>query len=138
MRNKQYLAAIRPLDGALAMSTMRFADEVVPAVDIDGLPVGRAKPDAKELKLADADHRLARRRLEARAVPRHLHRGAADAHRSARTPGKEIVESRSREPTAPRCVDLMAALEASVDAAKGGGRGKSRRATTRKRSAKAS
>ena len=26
MRNKQYLAAIRPLDGALAMSTMRFAD----------------------------------------------------------------------------------------------------------------
>ena len=30
MRNKQYLAAIRPLDGALAMSTMRFADEVVP------------------------------------------------------------------------------------------------------------
>ena len=29
MRNKQYLAAIRPLDGALAMSTMRFADEIV-------------------------------------------------------------------------------------------------------------
>ena len=38
MRNKQYLAAIRPLDGALAMSTMRFADEVVPQADIDGLP----------------------------------------------------------------------------------------------------
>ena len=40
MRNKQYLTAIRPLDGALAMSTMRFADEVVPRADIDGMPAG--------------------------------------------------------------------------------------------------
>ena len=38
MRNKQYLAAIRPLEHALAMSTMRFADEVVPKSDIDGIP----------------------------------------------------------------------------------------------------
>ena len=38
MRNKQYLTAIRPLDGVLAMSTMRFADEVVPRADVDGLP----------------------------------------------------------------------------------------------------
>ena len=33
MRNKQYLTAVRPLDGVLAMSTMRFADEVVPRTD---------------------------------------------------------------------------------------------------------
>ena len=52
MRTKQYLAAIRPLDGALAMSTMRFADEVVPQSDIDALPGKGAKPEAKELKLA--------------------------------------------------------------------------------------
>ena len=29
--------AVRPLDGVLAMSTMRFADEVVPRADVDGL-----------------------------------------------------------------------------------------------------
>src|SRR5687768_4618062 len=52
MRNKQYLAAIRPLDGALAMSTMRFADEVVPRSEVDGVPARRAKPEAKALKLA--------------------------------------------------------------------------------------
>src|SRR3546814_10592093 len=52
MRNKQYLTAIRPLDGALAMSTMRFADEVVPRKDIDEIPNRRTKPDAKSLKLA--------------------------------------------------------------------------------------
>src|SRR5688572_12052891 len=38
MRNKQYLTAVRPLDGVLAMSTMRFADEVVPRSEVDGLP----------------------------------------------------------------------------------------------------
>ena len=38
MRNKQYLAAIRPLDGALAMSTMRFADEVVPRSSVEAIP----------------------------------------------------------------------------------------------------
>ena len=52
MRNKQYLAAIRPLDGALAMSTMRFADEVVPRSEVDGVPSRVPKPDAKALKLA--------------------------------------------------------------------------------------
>src|SRR3546814_18830210 len=52
MRNKQYLTVIRPLDGALAMSTMRFADEVVPRKDIDEIPNRRTKPDAKSLTLA--------------------------------------------------------------------------------------
>ena len=52
MRNQQYLGAVRPLDGALALSTMRFADEVVPKADASGLPEKRSKPDAKEMKLA--------------------------------------------------------------------------------------
>ena len=51
MRNKQYLAAIRPLEGLLAMSTMRFADEVVPKRDIDELPTRAPKADPKALKL---------------------------------------------------------------------------------------
>ena len=40
MRNKQYLAAIRPHDGALAVSTMRFHDEVMSPADIDAIPTG--------------------------------------------------------------------------------------------------
>jgi DNA end-binding protein Ku len=44
MRTKQYLAAIRPLEGALAVSTMLFHDEVVPISDIDGIPTGRSAP----------------------------------------------------------------------------------------------
>ena len=44
MRNKQYLTAIRPLEGALAMSTMRFADEVVPRAEIEDVPKRRPSP----------------------------------------------------------------------------------------------
>ena len=52
MRRKQYLGAIRPLDGALALSTMRFADEIVDRSTIDQLPTRRTKPQPKELTLA--------------------------------------------------------------------------------------
>ena len=52
MRNKEYLTAVRPLDNVLAMSTMRFADEVVPRRDVDALPSRATKPDAKALRMA--------------------------------------------------------------------------------------
>jgi DNA end-binding protein Ku len=52
MRNKQYLAAIRPLDGALAMSTLQFADEIIPQSEIDAIPRRPVKPDPSQLKLA--------------------------------------------------------------------------------------
>ena len=81
MRDKQYLTAVRPLDGVLAMSTMRFADEVVPRQDIDELPKRGAKPDARGADDGHPAGRRPRRRLEAAAVPRHLRRGAAQADR---------------------------------------------------------
>ena len=34
MRTKEYLAAVRARDGALALSTMRFADEVRPTSQV--------------------------------------------------------------------------------------------------------
>lgn len=51
MWNKEYLAALRPLDGALVMETMHFNDEVVPAGRVAGLEV-KAKVDDRELKMA--------------------------------------------------------------------------------------
>jgi DNA end-binding protein Ku len=125
MRNKQYLTAIRPLDAALAMSTMRFADEVVPRADIEGLP-RRSKPDAKTMKMAtqllDA--------LEADWDPRRYHDTFTEELRrriEAKDAGKEIVEEEPAEEPTGKVVDLMAALEASVEAAKGGRRKPKRR-----------
>src|SRR5262249_26807478 len=51
MHTKQHLAAIRPVDGALAVETMLFPDEVVAAKDIDGLPV-KANVTDREMKAA--------------------------------------------------------------------------------------
>ena len=75
MRNTQYLTAVRPLDGVLAMSTMRFADEVVPRADVDGLPSRRTKPEAKAMKMATMLVDSLASEWRSRAVPRHLHRG---------------------------------------------------------------
>jgi DNA end-binding protein Ku len=116
MRNKQYLAAVRPLDGALAMSTMRFADEIVPKSQIDAIPSRRTKPSAKELQLAtqiiDA--------LSTEWDPKRYHDTFTDELRDVierKAKGEEVVVEAAAEPTGD-VVDLMAALEASVEAAK--------------------
>ena len=122
MRNKQYLAAIRPLDGVLAMSTLRFADEVVARSEIDALPSRRARADAKELRLAtqiiDA--------LQADWKPAKYHDTYTEELR-------DLIERRAKGETvtieeAPaenaKVLDLMAALSESVAAAKRGRRGK--------------
>jgi DNA end-binding protein Ku len=51
MRRKEYLAAVRVRDGALALSTMRFADEVRPTKPI---PTGGKKPSRQQLQNAVA------------------------------------------------------------------------------------
>ena len=119
MRNKQYLAAVRPLDGALAMSTMRFADEVVARSEVDGVPTRRSKPEAKALKLAvQIVDRW--RGMEAGATTTPMPRSSASGSRR-RTRARRSWRTRRR--TNPRVVlDLMQALKASVKKKGKGGR----------------
>lgn len=121
MRNKQYLAAIRPLDGALAMSTMRFADEVVPQSAVDQLPDGSARVDPKELKLASQI-------IDSLATewdPERYHDTYTEELKDLierKAKGEDIV--REEAPAArTNVIDLMAALEASLAAAKKAGSG---------------
>jgi DNA end-binding protein Ku len=51
LRNKEYLAAIRPRDGVLTLTTMTFADEIRPAGPIEEL-IGAAKAPRKEVDAA--------------------------------------------------------------------------------------
>jgi DNA end-binding protein Ku len=116
MRNKQYLTAIRPLEGALAMSTMRFADEVVPRAEIDGMP-RRSKPDAKTMRMATQLLDT----LAAEWDPARYHDTYTEELRErieAKGNGRTVDEPPAPERRA-EVVDLMAALEASVEAAKG-------------------
>jgi DNA end-binding protein Ku len=122
MRNKQYLAAIRPLDGALAMSTMRFADEVVPQSDVDALPGKGAKPDPKELKLASQIIGS----LATDWDPKRYHDTYTEELKSlidAKAKGKKVVVE-EEAPAEAKVIDLMQALEASLAAARKGGGGK--------------
>ena len=119
MRKKQYLAAIRPLDGALAMSTMRFADEVIPQKDVDALPGKGAKPEPKELKLASQIIGS----LATDWDPKRYHDTYTEELKSlieAKAKGKEIVIE-EEAPAESNVLDLMQALEASLTAARKGG-----------------
>jgi DNA end-binding protein Ku len=131
MRNKQYLAAIRPLNGALAMSTMRFADEVVPRAEVDGVPSRVSKPDAKALKLATqiVDS------LAGEWKPEQYHDTYAEELRariSRKDKGKDVVEEAPAAEDGAQILDLMDALQQSVAEAKGR-RGARKKAAPRKK-----
>ena len=120
MRNKQYLTAIRPLEGALAMSTMRFADEVVDITDIDEIPTGGAAPSKKELALANQV-------IDALATEWDPDRYADTFTEElqqlieARDRGDEVTtEPEDEGSEGAEVIDLLAALQASVDEARSG------------------
>ena len=115
MRTKQYLACIRPMDGALALETMHFADEVRNAKDLDNIP-GR-------LKLTDKERRVAKQLLDSLASEWDPDK-YEDTYRDAvldliKRKGKgEEIELERPEVDEGKVVDLMAALEASVKEAR--------------------
>jgi DNA end-binding protein Ku len=119
LRNKEHLAAIRPMDGALTMATMRFADEVVKPDDLDGvLPDDEVKIDKREVEMAKklidslaADFEADKYRDEYREELLDL------IERKAK--GEDVVVQRSEEPTPTKAPDLMAALEESLAAVRG-------------------
>jgi len=113
-RNKEYLVAIRPEDEVIALETMFFADEVRSATDeLPALPPD-PKLTAKELKTAE----LLIGSMASEWEPDRYE----DTHRNR---VRELIERKSAGETitvesvptrATKVVDLMAALQASVDA----------------------
>jgi DNA end-binding protein Ku len=115
MRNKQYLAAIRPREGALALSTMHFADEMVAQPEVPSLTGPGAKPGSKELKLAgQIIDSLANRWRPDRYKDTYTAEVQELITRQAK--GRTLVTEEAPSDKAP-ILDLMAALEASLDAA---------------------
>lgn len=118
MRSKQHLAALRPKDGTLLLSMMVYADEINATDEIgefdelDGVKVA-----AKEVAMAE--QLIAS--LSEPFDPESFH----DAYREQvlnlidrKISGERIVAEITPAPSAEKVVDLMAALEASVAAAK--------------------
>src|SRR5437588_7697284 len=133
IRTKQYLAAIRPLDGVLALSTMRFADEVVPTSEVKNGSGKEASVSKREVDMASQIIDS----LTSKWDPSRYH----DTYREQvlellkkKAEGEEIVVEEA-EAEEGQVLDLMAALEASLEEAKRGGSKKTSRAqkaTTKK------
>jgi len=125
MRSKQYLAAIRPLEGALAVSTMLFHDEVVAPSDIDQIPTGRSAPRAAagEVKMAGQIIESMSRDWDPKRYE-DTYRVQVLDYLKKKAAGEEIVIEEEPEEQAD-VTDLMAALEASLEAARKNGSSRS-------------
>jgi len=120
LRNKEHLAAIRPMGDVLTMATMRFHDEVTNPEDLDSdlFAEKPSKPAKRELEMATkliesltTDFKADKYEDQYREELLELLEQKAS--------GKEIVSAPSEEPEPTKAPDLMAALEESLSAVRG-------------------
>jgi len=117
MRNKQYVAALRAVDGTLLMSTMVFADEVVPVDGVEELSsVDDVDVSDREVRMAEALVASLSAEFEPNKYRDEYREQVLDL--IERKAAGEEFEAPAPAAAAPAVVDLMAALEASVKAAK--------------------
>ena len=115
MRTKQYLTALRAKDGALVMATLLYGDEVLPIEELDVPGI--------EVELSDRELRMAEQLIESLSEKfdpdkfRDEYREKVIELIEKKAEGQEIVAQPVSEAPTP-VVDLMAALEASLAAAK--------------------
>jgi DNA end-binding protein Ku len=118
MRDKQYLAAVRPHDGVLLLETMFFGDEVRnPRKEVDDLPT-RSAPRGKDLKMAVDLIESMTSRWDPKNY-RDTYTERVEQLVRAKKKNREVVTEREPEETSEKVVDLLAALQASLDQAKG-------------------
>lgn len=118
LRNKEHLAGIRSDGKVLTLTTMRFADEVVPASELDVLPEKETKPAKREQEMAEQLIES----LSTDFEPSHYkdeYREQLLALIERKAEGKEIVAAEAEAPKATKAPDLMAALEESIAAVQG-------------------
>jgi DNA end-binding protein Ku len=112
MRSRRYLSALRPYGDLMLLTTMVHADEIATA-DF-WVPADRAAPSERELKMARLLIDTLSGPFEPERYPDEHRRRVLDAI-EAKAPLAAVTAA---PPSPTRVLDLMAALEASVKAAK--------------------
>jgi DNA end-binding protein Ku len=120
LRNKEHLAALRPGDGVLTLTTMRFADEVVPPAELeDALPSEQPKVAKREVEMAEQLIDSLTSAFDPTAY-RDEYREQLLALIERKAAGEDVLSApRPEEPEPTRAPDLMAALEESIAAVEG-------------------
>ncbi len=117
MRTKQYLCALRATDGKLLLSTMVYGDEVADFNEIE------AFEHLEDVEVKPAELAMAEQLIESLTEPFEPMKFEDDYRQrvldliQAKVDGEELAPVEDEEPTA-EVIDLAAALEASVAAAK--------------------
>jgi DNA end-binding protein Ku len=124
LRNKEHLAALRAGDGVLTLTTMRFADEVVPPNELDdALPSKKPKIDKREVEMAEKLIDSLTTDFDPGAY-RDEYREQLLSLIERKAEGEDVLAgTTTEEPEPTRAPDLMAALEESIAAVKGDGSG---------------
>jgi len=120
MHDKEYLAALRPIEHAICLHTMHFGNEVLP-VNVEGLPHD-VKSNERELKVAQQliDS------LTGPFKPEKYHDDYRDCvikMLEKKAHGEHIVTEPRSSPKPVKAGDLMAALEASLAEARSQAKG---------------
>ena len=118
MRTKQYLAALRPKDGMIMLSTMVYADELAAPAEIKELQ------EVADIDVSDRELKMASQLIESLSVDFDPTR-FKDEYRDRvldlieqKAAGEEIRIEAPAPADNGKVVDLMAALEASVSEAR--------------------
>ena len=134
MRGRQHLAALRPVDGHLVLATLVYPDEIRDPAEIDEFD------DLDEIELPEAELQMAEQLVASLSTEFDGER-YTDTYREQvldliqrKADGQDVLTEVASSPTQP-VVDLMAALEKSVEEAKQARRAGSGEAEDQKRSA---
>ena len=126
LRSKEHLVAIRPRDGALALETMLFADEVVPPDSLEELSTdGDVETSERELTMAKQLIDSLTSEFEPEKYRDEYRERVLDLIERKAQGETVVVETPAEEPK--KVPDLMAALEASIASAKGQSKPKPKR-----------
>lgn len=116
MRSKEYLGALRPVNGMLCLETMRYADEIVQPNDVIG---DLGKPE----KVQEREIKIARQLIDTmsdefdpeRYKDEYKARVLDYIEKKAKAKGEVPIEEEEEDrPKSGKVLDLMAALEESL------------------------
>ncbi|MDF2572375.1 MAG: repair protein [Sporomusa sp.] len=111
LRSKEYLAAIRPAGNALTLSTMLFADEILPAERIDSyIP--------QDVKIAEKEMDMARLFIQSQTAKFEPEKYENEYYKAV----MQMIDGKAETSTVTvteyasgKVLDIMAALQASLD-----------------------
>jgi len=115
LRNKEYLAAIRPTDNVITLSTMLFADEIVSTKELENDLPSNVELSDKELSMAKTLIDTLITKFDPEKYQNEYHKQVLDMIDKKAGSEQTVVKSTD---TSPYFAGLMDALEASMAAIK--------------------